>query len=152
LYLRRLLRELPGRRGRVLPGVSELLERLESRGDVALGLLTGNAREAARMKLEHFGLDRYFPFGGFGDRHVDRNDVAKDALGEWRRRRAAGDDGEQVWVVGDTPLDVRCARSIRALALAVATGAHTRTQLQAAQPDLLLSDLRDPTPLFRALG
>jgi phosphoglycolate phosphatase-like HAD superfamily hydrolase len=117
-----------------------------------LGLLTGNVREGARKKLEHYQLDHHFAFGAFGDGHADRNDVARLALRESRNHVGGEINCERIWVVGDTPLDVRCARSIGASAVAVATGHHTRDQLQAAQPDLLLNDLTDPTPLLRALS
>jgi phosphoglycolate phosphatase-like HAD superfamily hydrolase len=59
--------------------------------------------------------------------------------------------GERVWVVGDTPLDVRCARAIGARAVAVATGWHTVDELAAAGPDLLVPDLADAGPLLRLL-
>ena len=56
--------------GEILPGVVDLLEQLDSHPNVALGLLTGNAQKAARIKLDHFGLSRYFLFGGYGDDHL----------------------------------------------------------------------------------
>ena len=68
--------------GRVLPGIIELLENLQQRPDVAVGLLTGNVRAGARAKLGHFGLFDKFAFGGFGDHHFDRDDVAREALAE----------------------------------------------------------------------
>src|SRR5205823_5067236 len=78
------LRHLPGClarvRGTLLPGVVELLGALGSRDDVAVGLLTGNLREGARIKLGHFGLHEHFAFGGYGDRHVGRDEVAREAL------------------------------------------------------------------------
>ena len=59
---------------------------------------------------------------------------------------------EQIWVIGDTPLDVRCARSIGARAVAVATGWHSLDLLAAEQPDLLLADFQDPAPLLARWG
>ncbi len=79
-YLRRLLVYLPQREGLVLPGISQLLGHLSERDDVALGLLTGNARDGARLKLEHFRLFHHFTFGGYGDHFVKRDDVARAAL------------------------------------------------------------------------
>ena len=59
-----------------------MLDALVARDDVAIGLLTGNTREGARIKLAHYGLDRYFDFGGFGDNHLERDDVAREALAQ----------------------------------------------------------------------
>jgi phosphoglycolate phosphatase len=148
-YLRRLPECLERCAGRVLPGVAELLRRLRGRGDVLVGLLTGNVRDGARVKLGHYGLHEHFAVGGFGDHHFDRDDVAREALAEVRRMLNGAADPGRVWVVGDTPPDVRCARAIGARAAAVCTGWHGREELTASEPDLLLTDLSDPDPLLK---
>jgi phosphoglycolate phosphatase len=148
-YLRHLPHYLQSHVGRVLPGVAALLERLCGRHDVAVGLLTGNVREGARVKLGHFNLHHYFAFGGFGDRHFDRDDVAREALTEVHQRFNGTVVPERIWVIGDTPLDIRCARSIGARAVAVATGWHTMEELSGHRPDVLLADLSDPALLVR---
>jgi len=145
-YLRHLPRYLHA--GRVLPGIAELLAHLVERSDVAIGLLTGNVRAGAKVKLGYFGLYDHFAFGGFGDHHLNRDDVAQEAWVEVRRRFNGSIHPEQIWVIGDTPLDIRCARSIGARAVAVATGWHTLAELAEHRPDLLLADLSDPTPLW----
>jgi phosphoglycolate phosphatase-like HAD superfamily hydrolase len=147
-YLGRLPECLQRHRGRVLPGIAALLERLAAGGNVALGLLTGNVRAGARLKLGHYGLWHHFAFGGFGDEHFERDDVAREALAVLRRHLDGAVRLDRVWVIGDTPLDVRCARAIGANAVAVATGWHSREELEAAEPDLLLTDLSDPAPLL----
>ena len=121
---------------------------LAGRADVAVGLLTGNIRAGARAKLGYFGLHNYFAFGGYGDHHLDRDDVAREALGEVRRQFNGSVNPERIWVIGDTPLDVRCARAIGARAVAVATGWHRAEELAEHAPDLLLTDLSDPAPLL----
>jgi phosphoglycolate phosphatase-like HAD superfamily hydrolase len=147
-YLRHLPEHLGQATGRILPGIAELLRQLHRRDDLALGLLTGNIRAGARIKLGHFGLFDYFAFGGFGDHHLDRDDVAREALAEVKARFNGTVAAEDVWVVGDTPLDIRCARAIGARAVAVVTGWHAREELQEHRPDLLLDDLSDATPLL----
>ncbi len=145
-YLRHLPRYLHA--GRVLPGIVELLTQLTCRSDVAIGLLTGNVRAGAKVKLGFFGLYDYFAFGGYGDHHLDRDDVAREALAEVRRQFNGSIQTERIWVIGDTPLDIRCARSIGARAVAVATGWHSLTELAEHRPDLLLADLSNPAPLL----
>lgn len=141
-YLRRLAVYLPQRVGEVLPGVAELLGALSSHSQVSIGLLTGNTREGARMKLEYYALMQHFAFGGYGDIHVNRDGVAWEALDAYRVHANGQSRDSQVWVVGDTPLDVQCARTIGARVLAVATGWHSRARLEQTNPDLLLDDLR----------
>lgn len=151
-YLRNLPHCLNQYQGRVLPGIATLLEQLRMRDDVAIGLLTGNIRDGARLKLGHYRLYEYFAFGGFGDHHWDRDDVAREALAEAHGRHRDRLHLDRVWVIGDTPLDVRCARAIGARVAAVATGWHSLEELAAAKPDLLLPDLADPTPLLERWG
>lgn len=147
-YLRNLPACLDTLQGKVLPGIHELLRQLTTREDVLVGLLTGNIREGAGVKLGHFDLAGYFRLGGFGDLHLDRDDVAREAFAEVRRQLDREVHPETVWVIGDTPLDIRCARAIGARVVAVATGWHTPDELAAHSPDLLMNDLSDPTPLL----
>jgi phosphoglycolate phosphatase len=147
-FMRAYLDRLPGFlqrvEGVVLPGIASLLESLGSRDDVILGLLTGNFREGARKKLSHFGLYHHFRLGGYGDDHLDRDDVARDALAETQQRCNGSVDLDRVWVIGDTPADVRCARAISAKAVAVATGVFSWEELEATQPDHLFRDFEQP--------
>lgn len=149
-YLRRLVVYLPQREGMVLPGVAALLSQLSQRDDVALGLLTGNAQGSAKLKLDHYCLSHYFAFGGYGDHFVDRDDVARDALTASRTHIGREVPPDRVWVIGDTPIDVRCARAIGARAVAVATGWDSRERLAAAAPDLVVDSL-DPADAFLQL-
>jgi phosphoglycolate phosphatase len=96
----------------VLPGVGALLDALDARTDVAVGLLTGNFERGAAIKLGHFDLARRFAFGAFGDAHVDRRDLVPVARA--RARAHLGGDphpSHRVVVIGDTPLDVDCAKA-----------------------------------------
>jgi phosphoglycolate phosphatase-like HAD superfamily hydrolase len=134
--------------GQLLPGVAELLLGL-SRRRAVLGLLTGNSEHAARTKLAFHRIDHYFCFGGYGDVHHERECVAAEALAScraWALPRTIA--AEEVWVVGDTIHDVRCARSIGANVIAVTTGGSSRRELETAGADMVLDDLRDPGPLL----
>jgi phosphoglycolate phosphatase-like HAD superfamily hydrolase len=127
----------------VLPGVPALLDALSARGDVHVGLLTGNFRGGAAIKLGHFGLWRDFHVGAFGDDHLDRRALVPVALDE-ARRAGLGDPGpDRVVVIGDTPLDVDCARAHGARALAVATGSYEMAALIEAGADLAVDSLAE---------
>ena len=147
-YLDLLPDSLSKRPGVLLPGVVPLLEQLSQRSDVLVGLLTGNTREGAQIKLAHFGIDHFFTFGGYGDEHLERNDVAREALSAARQLAGTEFERLRVWVIGDTPNDISCGRAIEAQTIAVLTGNHSRTELEAAQPDWLFDDLSDPAPLL----
>ncbi|HEX8313213.1 MAG TPA: haloacid dehalogenase-like hydrolase [Chthoniobacteraceae bacterium] len=142
-YLHHLGRMLPELQGRLLPGVTQLLEALHRRNDVALGLLTGNLRRGAELKLRHYGIWHYFDFGAFADDHHDRNE-----LGAFAHRRARELHGvefatAEIYVIGDTPHDITCARAFDARAIGVATGNFTRAQLAECSPDWVFDDLAD---------
>jgi phosphoglycolate phosphatase len=151
-YLRFLGPQLSQRQGRLLPGISELIANLHARPHVALGLLTGNLERGANLKLRHYGVDAFFQFGAFADDHHDRNQ-----LGHFAKKRALDIYGvefppEQIYVLGDTPHDVTCARAIGAKAVAIATGSFTTEQLAQHIPDFLFSDLSDLNAVLKALG
>lgn len=149
-YVDRLAEILPEYKGRVLPGVVALLEALAARGDTALGLLTGNLRQAAQHKLSHYGLWHWFHFGGYGDEHLDRCDIAAAALTAGREH-LRGTAHRELVVIGDTPNDIRCARAIGARAVAVPTGNTSIDLLRAAEPDVLVETLEDSGPILRLL-
>lgn len=120
----------------VLPGVPALLAALAARGD-ALGLVTGNVRPTAWCKVRHARLDAYFTFGGYGDDHPLRTEIARVAMS----RRPEGTT--PIALIGDTPRDIEAARANGLRAVAVATGWITYEELAAAKPDVLLRDFTD---------
>ena len=146
LYLPLLEAELGGAPGfRIMPSAVETLDFLASHAPaLALGLVTGNVREAARIKLERAGLWPRFAVGGFGCDHRDRPRLVERAI--QRACELAGVAAlppEQVIVVGDTPLDVEAARACGVRAVAVATGTATRADLVACAPDVVLDTLAE---------
>lgn len=133
----------PGR-GRLLPGVPELLTAVDAEPAWVPALLTGNTAGMARIKLDHFRLTHRFAFGAFGDEAEDRNALARVAVA--RALDRYGVPPERCIVVGDTEHDIACARAAGARVVAVATGIRDRALLAAHRPDLLLDDLSDPGP------
>lgn len=126
----------------VMPGIRELLDELQPRADVFLGLLTGNFEEGARVKLEHFDLWRYFRCGAFGDDAADRNALVPFAVERARRCGLREVRPHDILVVGDTPHDVACARAVGAVPVAVATGIFSVDQLRESGADVVFEDLR----------
>lgn len=137
--------------GILLPGVKELLIELHRDDNVAVGILTGNSKRAAEIKLRHFEIDQYFEFGGFGDIHSNRNDVAALARLSAEECLAHDFEPERLWVVGDTENDIACARSIAANVVAVETGGVSAEKLSDARPDVLFSTLANTAAFLQAV-
>ena len=152
-YERHLPERLHERRGSVMPGVVEILDDLAPRDDVVSLLLTGNTRSGAQAKLEHYGLARYFEDGAFCTEGDDRPTIARRAwaLAEQLSPNGAPDP-ERVFVIGDTPHDVRAAQAIGARAVAVAAGKHSLEELEEAEPWLALEQLPEPSRFRELLG
>lgn len=150
-YLREEI-DRPGPHKGIMPGVRPLLDALSRRDDVFLALLTGNYAAAARIKLEYFDLWRYFRCGAFGEDASDRDHLVPVALARARARGAPDVAARDVWVVGDTPLDVACARAAGARPIGVTTGSCDRAMLGASGAEVVFSDLSDLPAFLRLLG
>ena len=138
-YCQLLPQTLPECQGYVLPGVRELLEGMQTAPDAYLGLATGNFEQGARLKLEHYGLHDFFVGGGFGDDSEERADLVRVAIE--RVAAAAGDGGpHEVYVIGDTPLDIAAAQANGARPVAVATGSFAVQELRAAGAEMVFPD------------
>ena len=153
-YLHRLRAELGGAEHHVqlLPGVPELLDALEPRPDVVLGLLTGNVAEGAETKLRAAGIDfARFRVNAFGSDHEHRPMLP--AVAQGRMREAFGLDvrGDRVVIIGDTPADIECGRDIGARAIAVATGRYGVEELRAHGPAAVFADLTDTDAVVGAV-
>jgi phosphoglycolate phosphatase len=133
---------LPRKKGRVLPNVREILEHLRGRSDVRSYLLTGNTRAGATAKLTHYDLIQFFTDGAFAEDTGTRSSIASRAL--TLARQAGPVAGGRVFVIGDTPHDIECARAIDAKTIAVATGGYTVDELRAHNPWRLFDELPPP--------
>ena len=152
-YVTELRAELDGsdHSDKVYPGIHELLDELEQRDDVLLGLLTGNVRDGAATKLAAVGLDASrFRVGAFGSDHASRPELP--AIARARAEALLGHPiaGEDVVVIGDTPADMRCGNGIGAKAIGVATGRYTVADL-AACGGTVFPNLSDTTAVLRAI-
>lgn len=153
-YVRELERELAARDGRVrpYPGVRELLARLEGDRRFELALVTGNVARGAWRKLGAAGLADHFEYGAFGSDSEFREDLPPLALERAARYLEHRPSPADAWVIGDTPEDIRCARSARTRVLAVATGRHGPDDLRRHDPDHVFRDLRETDAVVEALA
>ena len=152
-YVEKLEREIRAAEVRPLPGVAPLLERIEGAGaPLVPGLLTGNVREGARIKLEAAGLgfDR-FRVGAFGSDHAHRPELP--AIAARRARESVGVEfaGKEIVIIGDTPLDVACGAHLGVRTIAVATGRHPYDELAECGPDHVFRDLGDVDAVWEAI-
>jgi phosphoglycolate phosphatase-like HAD superfamily hydrolase len=129
---------------RPLEGVLEILAELEKRDEVILGLLTGNVEPGARIKLKAAGINPdIFRVNAFGSDHEHRPElpgIAQRRAGETLGLNIAGD---RLVVIGDTPADIECGRSIGAKAIGVASGHYTVEQLEAHKPYAAFPSLKN---------
>ncbi|MCB1091031.1 MAG: HAD family hydrolase, partial [Verrucomicrobiae bacterium] len=58
---------------------------------------------------------------------------------------------DRIFIIGDTPKDIRCARACGAWAITVATGAFSREQLAEHAPDHLFDDFTDAEAFLDAI-
>src|ERR1700741_5345974 len=150
-YLVWLKQHLASQSGAILPGAISLLDVL-AQEEQGIGVLTGNVRRGAEIKLTAHGIWDQFSFGAFGDDDSDRNQLGPIA----KRRAEAALNTEfpahDIFVIGDTPKDIACARAFGAVAVAVATGRYSLANLGEHQPDHLCRDLADTKDLLFRFG
>jgi phosphoglycolate phosphatase len=130
---------------RVLDGVQGLLEELTHAG-IALGLTTGGLEAAAHAKLGRGQLNHFFLVGGYGSDSEDRVTLTRAAVERGERLLGHALDLSEVFVVGDTPLDIAAAEGVGAVSVGVASGRYDLAELKAADPDHVLASLAEPFP------
>ena len=131
---------------KVLPGVPERLKQLSRAGHL-LGLITGNGDGAAHVKLARGDLSRWFTFGAYATAGLDRAGIVRQAVQRGEAMLGADVPNTEIYVVGDTPLDIQAAHAADCTAIAVATGHFDRAALQAAGADHVLETLEEELPL-----
>ncbi|MFN3739056.1 MAG: HAD family hydrolase [Thermodesulfovibrionales bacterium] len=150
-YLRNLKKEINNPLRHLKPGIKELLENLSAEKDVHLGLLTGNLEQGARIKLEPFGLNRYFTSGAFGSDHEDRNSLLPIAIERFKLLTGKEFRPEDCIVIGDTPRDVYCSKPYGARCIGVATGPYKPEDLKKAGADVVFEDMGDVNEVLNFL-
>jgi len=140
-YLKFLKREIDNPERGLMPGIGEFLRYLKD-NELAIGLLTGNLEEGARIKLGACGSFDVFIEGAYGSDHEDRDMLLPVAIEKFRKR-GMHFRAERSIIIGDTPRDVRCARLHGAASIAVATGPYSREALEETDADIVVDTLEN---------
>jgi HAD superfamily hydrolase (TIGR01549 family) len=150
-YLRNLEEEVSIGPSLTLPGVEDLLLRLQGDERVTLGLVTGNVRRGARIKLDRDALWPFFEVGAFGDERRRRGELIELARARAEAHRGRSFPWEEVFYVGDTEADVEAAKEAGARCVAVATGVRGREDLARVAPEHLLDSLHPPASFLEVV-
>jgi phosphoglycolate phosphatase len=153
-YVRHLARELerPASKTTLMPGIPELLDRLEKTDGVVLGLLTGNVAEGAALKLRSGGIDpARFRVGAYGSDAGNRPELPPIAARRAFPFFGREPTGDEVVIIGDTPADIVCGSCISARVIAVATGSYSVADLAACAPHAVFENLRDTDRVLEAI-
>jgi phosphoglycolate phosphatase-like HAD superfamily hydrolase len=151
-YLKHLKIEINNDSKHIKPGVYELLETLRPFNDIKLGLLTGNLEPGARIKLQPFSLNGYFPTGAFGSDDEDRDRLLPIAIKRFEKICRKQIAVSKCIVIGDTPRDVNCAKINGALSIGVATGLYSISDLAEAGADCVFNDLTNHNKIIEFLA
>ena len=131
---------------KVLPGVPERLRQLSHDGHL-LGIITGNGDGAAHIKLARGDLNRWFSFGAYAGAGLERSDIVREAVRRGEAMVGRDVPNTEIYVIGDTPLDIGAAHAAGCTAIAVATGHYDRAALDAAGADHVLETLEEELPV-----
>jgi phosphoglycolate phosphatase len=131
---------------KVLPGVPERLRQLSRAGHL-LGLITGNGDGAAYVKLARGDLMRWFTFGAYASAGVDRPGIVRQAVERGEAMLGQDVPNTDIYVIGDTPLDVEAAHAVGCTAIAVATGHYDADALRAAGADHVIETMEEELPV-----
>lgn len=140
--------------GAACPGAAEVLGGLAAVDGLVQSLLTGNVYANAVVKVTAYGLDKWLDLdlGAYGSDSEDRNRLVPVALGRLEQARGVRLAPSDVWVVGDTPRDLACARAVGARCLLVATGRYAYAELAGLGAEMTLEDLTDSTAVVDLLA
>lgn len=147
-YVEHLNVQIHTHKGKLKPGIKELLDRLVTTSH-KIGLLTGNIEQGAKIKLTTYGINEYFLSGAFGSDNYDRNLLVPEACRKFREQFGLQFNYSDCIIIGDTPRDVYCAKPHGAKAIAVATGPYSIDELSNIGADMVLSDLSDTDGVIR---
>lgn len=118
--------QIKNKKYRTITGIENFLKELSKHKDIVLGLATGNSEEAARIKLEPAGLNKYFNVGGFGWCASNRAKMLAEGVKNASKKYKYNFKPEEVFIIGDTHHDVAAAKE---------NGYHSAVVLEASLAD-----------------
>lgn len=142
----------PHPKKQIMPGVVHLLDRIMENPNLIRGLLTGNWKQGAEIKLGFFQLIQYFELGAFADDSAIRKELVPIAVQRCEELKNIVLHPKDVYVIGDTPLDIQCAKPFGAKTVVVATGIHTQEELLAESPDHFFPDLSQTEEVLKVFS
>ena len=144
--------QIPLPQKRIMSGVTDLLDTISQNPNLVRGLLTGNWREGAEIKLGFFNLRHYFGLGAYADDSEIREELVPIAVRRCEEQKRIRLQPEDVYVIGDTPLDIQCAKPFGAQTVVVATGIHSREELLEEHPDYFFPNLKNTNEILRVFS
>jgi len=148
--LRVFLEQVDKEERKACPGVKRLLQKLRER-NCRLGLVTGNSSEIAFAKLRQAGIAKFFSFGGFGDKVLERHQLVEIALKSAKGQFDESYQGKQIVIIGDTKKDIDSGKPFGAKTIAVLTGVESVEEIKPSNPDYLFKDLTETEKVLEAI-
>lgn len=154
IYAERLEQELSSgvEQAVLMAGIPPLLARLTAHDEVTLGLLTGNIEAGARQKIRAVNLAwEQFLVNAFGSDHEQRPMLPAVARQRAEAFLGRAVPGERMVIIGDTPADIQCGRSLNVRAIGVATGRYRVEELAAHDPAAVFETLAETNAVVEAI-
>ncbi len=136
---------------KVYNGIPGILEKLSGNPDVLMGLVTGNIRDGAKIKLGAAGLWDYFKFGAFGDDAFERNDLPGIAVERAYKMTGIRFEPQDTVIIGDTAKDVICGKHIGARTVVVVRFKQYLEEIEKTNPDHIFFTFENEDEVIKAI-
>ncbi|EFA72608.1 HAD family hydrolase [Cylindrospermopsis raciborskii] len=127
----------------MVPGALEALVKVKEAG-IDLVVMTMRRVRELNYAFDKFNLDKFFPEDRrycLSNDYVKTRDIEDKALLMAKAIKELP-PATQVWMVGDTEVDITAAKKHGVKMIGVESGIRDRTQLELYQPDFILEDLK----------
>lgn len=121
----------------------ELIQKVKEKS-FPLGLLTGNVKRGAQIKLNRFDLMKHFSFGAYGEEGATRSDLPIVAQNHAKEVLGKDFKFEDIILIGDTPEDAIAAKVNGCKSIIVCRRQEWYDEIVEAGADLIVESLDDP--------